>query len=608
MITLYLLIGCVFFSILLLFVFWSKKRISSVENKIFISFAIFNFFGLLLEICLQLIAYFCSDNDFLGDFVGRCFLVYIVVSLAILSVYTFVITKDDFKSLKKVKQKQYLNKIVLIHVIVVSIICVISCLLPMEKYINGNIMYTYGPAVQIIQVSGFVFVMIWIILIIRNYKNIKNKQNIPIIAAILLLFIFAYIQTAHPELLFFTAMETFISYLLFFTIENPDLQLIEELYKNKKLIEKSNQDTSNFLFRMTQDIKKPVKDIIEISQRLQNTTDVKEFQEGITFICNTGKDLDYLINDALDVSNMTTKKLKIFDNRYNSFNLFKEIEYRFEKQVPASVKFHFSMSTVIPSYLYGDSIKLKQALNSVLEDALKHTSSGEINFDVSGIVKYGVCRLIITVSDTGEGISIEEVNNILSLNSEELVNIDLRNRDGDVLNLKEVKKLVSLLGGNLMVKSEEKIGTTVSIVLEQKVVESKETEISKKLESYEQSLYRNKKVMVVDDDAKELAKITTFLENHDAEVNGSLFGRDVIEKIASNIKYDLIILDDETSTYSALDVLNELKKNKKFNTPVVVMINDNKEFIKLHYLQDGFADCIMKSKLESEVDRIMKRF
>ena len=65
---------------------------------------------------------------------------------------------------------------------------------------------------------------------------------------------------------------------------------------------------------------------------------------------------------------------------------------------------------------------------------------------------------------------------------------------------------------------------------------------------------------------------------------------------------------DETSTYSALDVLNELKKNKKFHTPVVIMIDDNKEFIKLHYLKDGFAECIMKSKLESEIDRIMKLF
>ena len=393
-----------------------------------------------------------------------------------------------------------------------------------------------------------------------------------------------------------------------YLLKNPDVQMMEELYKNKKLIEKSNQDTSNFLFRITQDIKKPVKDIIDISERIQDYTNFEEAKNGVKYINNTANELDYLINDALDVSSMTTKRLKIFDSRYNPLNIFKEISYRFEKQIDKDVKFNFSISSVIPSYLYGDSIKIKQAINSILENALKHTDSGEIDLDVNGIVKYGVCRLIITINDTGRGMGIEEVNNILSLNSEALSEIDLRNRDGDILNLKEVKKLVSLLGGNLMVKSEENVGTTVSIVLEQKIVESKETEISKKLESYEQSLYRNKKVMVVDDDAKELAQITTWLENHDAEVSGSLFGRDVIEKIASNIKYDLIILDDETSTYSALDVLNELKQNKKFNTPVVVMINDNKEFIKLHYLQDGFADCIMKSKLETEINRIMKRF
>ena len=119
---------------------------------------------------------------------------------------------------------------------------------------------------------------------------------------------------------------------------------------------------------------------------------------------------------------------------------------------------------------------------------------------------------------------------------------------------------------------------------------------------------KDKQVMVVDDDAKELAQITNFLEKHEAIVSGSLFGRDCIEKIKAKMKYDLIILDDETSTYSAYDVLKELKKDKKFNIPVVIMLDDKKEFIKVHYLQDGFADCIMKSKLESELERVLKRF
>lgn len=159
-----------------------------------------------------------------------------------------------------------------------------------------------------------------------------------------------------------------------------------------------------------------------------------------------------------------------------------------------------------------------------------------------------------------------------------------------------------------MIKSEPNVGTIVTIILEQKVVETKETEISKKLENYEQSLYGEKQVLVVDDDEKELEKIEKQISSDGIMVSSTVYGRDAIEKIRSKLKYDLIILDDDLGQSSALSVLQELQKIKNFKTPVVVMINDNKEKIKLHYLQDGFADTISKSKLESEIDRIMKRF
>ena len=565
-----------------------------------------NIFGLFNElICCYFTFYehVSTFHEIMCAVVNRIFILYMLSWLFVFTCYVFFVTFKDKFSLKHSKKR-----VNTIFGIIYAVLFVLSFVLPLYYYSDGEYVYSYGPAANLLMIFGGATILFDIWCVFKNKKNMKNRQYYPLYVLIVLMIIVLIIRNVNPGIILINSTFAFITVLMYFTIENPDVQMMEELYRNKKLVEKSNQDTSNFLFRMTQDIKKPVKDIIEISEKLQDYNDMKEIKEGIKYINNTSNNLDYLINDALDVSSMTTKKLKIFDSRYNPVNIFKEIKYRFEKQIDKDVKFNFTISNVIPSYLYGDSIKLKQAVNSVLTNALKHTNTGEINLDVSGIVKYGVCRLIITISDTGDGISIEEVNNILSLNSEELSRIDLRNRDGDILNLKEVKKLISLLGGNFMVKSEEKSGTTISIVLEQKIVESKETEISKKLESYEQSLYRNKRVMVVDDDAKELAQITTFLENHDASVSGSLFGRDAIEKIASNIKYDLILLDDETSTYSALDVLKELKKNKKFNIPVVVMIDDNKEFIKLHYLQDGFADCIMKSKLESEIKRIMKRF
>ena len=593
------------YSIMLAILYFTKKRINNVENKIYRLMVGMNIFGLINElVCCYFTFYEKTSalNTLICMIVNRIFILYMMSWLFVFTVYMFCVTFSNKLTLEKRKKTK------VIFFALYALMFVLSFLLPLYYYSDGIYVYSYGPATNLLVVFGGLTIIFDIFCVYKNKKNITIRQYYPLYVLIVLMIIVLIIRNINPGIILINSTFALITILMYFTIENPDLQIMEELYKNKKLIEKSNQDTSNFLFRMTQEIKKPVKDIISASAEIQDYKNVDDIKEKVKHINNMGCELDYLINDALDVSSMTTKRLKIYDNRYNVITLFKEIEYRFEQQIDKNVKFNYSISNVLPTYLYGDSIKLKQAVNSILFNALKHTKNGEIDLEVNGIIKYGVCRLIITIDDTGDGISIEEVNNILSLNSEALGEIDLNNRDGEILNLKEVKKLVSLLGGNLMVKSEDKVGTSINIVLEQKIVESNETEISKKLEIYEQSLYRNKKIMVVDDDAKELAKITTFLENHDAEVSGSLFGRDVIEKIASNMKFDLIILDDETSTYSALDVLNELKKNKKFHIPVVVMIDDNKEFIKLHYLQDGFAECIMKSKLESEIDRIMKLF
>lgn len=598
--SIYFQICSLFFIVLLIIIYFSKQRLRSLENSIFIGTMFANLCAVIFDILSVFAIYYLGTESIVTYFAGKIYLLCIVAWLLTLCIYIYGICYKDAK--KRIK------KIIMFITIIFFVVGVVVFALPI--YFNNEIykIYSYGPSVQTVYNFSALAIVVWIIMIGKNFKQVKKRKCIPIVFYVITGSMSALIQASSPEILWVSFVETFVTFLMYFTIENPDVQLTRELYRNRKLIEKSNQDTSNFLFRMTQDIKRPVKEIIDVSEKMQEWKDMSEIKEGIKFINNTSSNLDYLINDALDVSSMTTKRLKIFDSRYNPSSIFKEVKYRFDKQVPEGVKFNFSLSSVIPNYLYGDSIKLKQAVSSILNNAIEHTSTGEIDFDISGIVKYGVCRLIITVSDTGTGMSIEDINDILSLNSDALSVIDLRNRDGEMLNLKEVKKLVSLLGGNLMVKSEPNGGTTVNIVLEQKVVESKETEISEKLESYEQSLYRNKRVMVVDDDAKELAKITTWLENNEAEVSGSLFGRDIIEKIASNIKCDLILLDDETNTYSALDVLKELKKNKKFNIPVVVMIDDNKEFIKLHYLQDGFADCIMKSKLESEINRIMNRF
>lgn len=588
-------ICCSIFLLILLLFYFSKERLNNLNNKLFTVLLIINIIGIFIDISGYISLKFLGVGNYLNIVIPKIYLIYYLTYVFCFMLYIYNVSTGNLK--KNLK----------LFVSFFSIVCIIDLLLPIEIHFDDNIGFSYGMSVNVAYLIGGIMIFMMMFCLIKNIKKIGYKEYIPLIVFVFLTVITIVIQKINPQITMLLLSNTIVTYLMYFTIENPDIQMMEELYKNKKIIEKSSEDTSNFLFRMTQDIKKPIKDIIDLSNDMFEIKQVSDLMDGTKIINSKARELDYLVNDALDVSRMNTNTIKLYDTRYNVLNLFKEIKYLVEDRLDNNVKFEYSVSNNLPQYLYGDSIKLKQAIYSVLDNSIHNTSSGYISLDVNSIVKYDICRLIINISDSGRGMNIEEVNNILSLNMDDLSKIDLSS-EKKIYNLKEVKKLVTFLGGNLIVKSDEGKGAEVSITIDQKVVEVKNKELSKKLDLYEQSLYSNKRIMVVDDDAKELSKITTYLEKSDAIVSGSLFGRDVIDKLSSKHRYDLIILDDETDTASAYEVLMELKKNPKFNIPVVIMIDDNKEFIKLHFLKDGFADVIMKSKLNSELDRVLKRF
>ena len=586
---------CFIFLLILLLFYFSKERLNNLNNKLFTILLVINIIGIFIDISgYASFKYLGIDNN-INVFISKIYLIYYLTYVFCFMLYIYNVSTNN---LKKMSKK---------FIILFLTSCMIDLFLPIGIHFDGNIGFSYGMSVNFAYALGGIMIFAMLFCLIKNVKKIGYKEYIPLIVFVFLTIFTIVIQKINPQITMLLLSNTTVTYLMYFTIENPDMQMMEELYKNKKLIEKSNEDTSNFLFRMTQDIKKPIKDIIDVSSDMFDIKDISELMEGTKIINNKARELDYLVNDALDVSRMNTDTIKVYDTRYNVLNLFNEIKFQTQNKLDDSVKFEYSISNNLPLYLYGDSIKLKQVIYSILDNSISNTSSGYISLNINSIIKYDICRLIINIADSGKGMDIEEVNNILSLNIDDLSKIDISS-DKKNYNLKEIKKLVTFLGGNLIVKSGEGKGTEVSITIDQKIVRTKDNEISKKLDLYEQSIQSGKKIMVVDDDAKELSKITTYLEEKDISVSGSLFGRDVINKISSKQNFDLIILDDETDTASAYEVLMELKKNPKFNIPVVIMIDDSKEFIRLHFLKDGFADVILKSKLNSELDRILKRF
>ena len=411
------------------------------------------------------------------------------------------------------------------------------------------------------------------------------------------------IQGARPELLLMTSMESFIIMLMYFTIENPDIKMLQEMAKNNDLVEQTYIDKSNFLFELTGEVNNPLNNIREVTRELEEVNDLEEIKSGLKIINNSIRQLDFVMDNVLNVSSLDVQKVKFMNNRYNLTSLYKDLVARVSQNIKSDVEFRHSIPNNVP-YLYGDSIKLKQVLYSLIMNAVKKTENSFIEFKINTIEKYDVCRVIFEIVDSGVGISLDKINEILSVTGE-FDKDDLDSLEKTEFNIKLCQKIVKSLGGNLLIKSKVGHGTEVILTIDQRIFKN---EKENNLKVYENILMNNKRVLVVNQD-KNINNLLRkkFLKN---DINGSflMYGMDAIDKIKSGKKYDYILLQDEMKEMSGYETLKKFEELDKFDIPVIIMLKENKYSIKEHYIKDGFIDYILLGSFSSEIDRIINKY
>ena len=594
----YLATGFIFI-ILLVAIFFSKEKISSKENTVFKYILIANVLEYLIEIPLQILVRTIDINSILVDIFCRLYLVSITISYIIFTLYVFIICFNN----KKESYNKSIRNIKIILLILEAIVVMFLLILPFAKHNAGLKMYIDGSAVSLL--VGFIFsqLVVYIILLLLNFKNLKNKKYLPIYFIIICLIFMVVLNSIDPSILISSAITTFICYTMFFTIENPDTKMVEQLERNKKLIEQGNEDKSNFLFRMSQEVKKPIDDIIRVNKIIEDSEDIETMKKYSKYIDYNSKELKSIINNVLDVTKMDTYNIKMIDSTYNVYNIFTELFSKYENVIDKNIEYRYNISKNIPKILYGDPVKIKQVVTTIIENSVKYTKHGFIDINVDSIVKNDVCRLIISIEDSGIGMTIDKVNKLLtvaeSLSDEDLIKLDKMNLDINI-----VSKIVRLLGGQLIIKSEEHVGSEFIITIEQRIKSD-----DKNSEDKYVKLFSNKKrVLLVDDKQQDLNIISDYLDKYNVDVIKLMYASECIDRINNNQKFDLIIVDDEMKPTTGINLLQQLKENKKFNIPVVILLDENKEAIKEHYIEDGFCDYILKKELNKELDRVIKKF
>lgn len=587
-----------FYSLLINIVYFSSKRLRSIENKIFEKIMLTNFVGVLLAIG----SYFTIKNidrfELLNTFVSKGYIVYLLTWLTLFSVYIFVISIKEGKD-----KKSEVNKIINLFGILYLIFLIIIIIKPLYYHnINGAI-YSYGPSANVMYIVSIVYITVWLIRLSTNIKRIRDKKYLPIFAFMGLGLVVMIIQKQHPELLLMTSMETFIVFLMYHTIENPDMQIIEEVHRAKEISDNANEEKSMFLYNMTNEIRGITKDIDYSADNILEEVDNKKvdvFNIGNSAreIKNNTAKFTTMTNEILDISQMDSN-IKIYNDKYNVKIIIKELVQIYKKKAEdKGISFRTNIASDIPPYLYGDSMGLKKALSIILDNSVKYTSSGFIDFDVSTIIKRDIARLVITVEDSGSGIKAEDLNKIFNkkVNDNEKLNIKY--------NLYNAKRLVILMGGTIIPSSVYGRGTTIKVVLDQKIAD-----IDDALDKYE-SVYDKKSILLVDDNVSSGKIFTKMLKDTNIELSIVTSGKECLDKIRNKDKYDLILLDEDMEPLDGITVMRKLKEIRTFNTKTILLTKNNDYEYNDDYLEYGFDGYLLKpidkDKLFELIDKYLK--
>ena len=384
--------------------------------------------------------------------------------------------------------------------------------------------------------------------------------------------------------------------------------------KNKELAaavsaaESANRAKSYFLSTMSHDIRTPMNSILSMNEMVLRECDNEDILMYSGHIRSSGNTLLGLINDILDFSKMEAGKLDIIPVDYEISSVLNDLVNMVQtKAEEKGLTLALHIDSGIPNYLYGDEIRIKQAVTNLLTNAVKYTKEGMITFSV-GYEKVpeeeDEVLLNVSVKDTGVGIQADEVGKLFEA-FERVDDEYNRNIEGTGLGLTITQRLLNLMGSSLHVESELGKGSEFSFTVRQKVTKWDEVgdyETAFRRSVADRKRYREKftapdgYILVVDDTPANLVVIKNLLKRTKLKIDTADSADECI-RLAMQNKYDIIILDHMMPYKDGIEALRELRAiddNPNLDTPILCLTANAISGMRDTYIAAGFDDYLTK--------------
>ena len=382
--------------------------------------------------------------------------------------------------------------------------------------------------------------------------------------------------------------------------------MLQDALKNAK---DANQAKSEFISIMSHEIRTPMNAIIGLSESVLAEPISEEARDDIENINSASNNLLEVIDSILDISKIESGVISLEEKEYSVSKFFKDVLSISKERISNSnVKLVQEIDENLPSKLFGDKGKIRQILLNLISNSIKFTNEGLITIKASGKKIQSNLELKISIIDTGIGIEKEKLSRLF----DESKKINDKNYIGG-MGLTISKKMIDLLNGTITAESEIGKGSIFTIKITQKIIDEKpigNIELFK-AERKKQDVFdaSSKRILIVDDNKLNIRVAEKLLKPYNVSTTSALSGQeciDILEK--SNIKFDLILLDQMMPNMDGIETLKNLKNIDGFNTPVVVLTADAIVGVKEKYLSAGFADYLSKPINVEELNELLKKY
>ena len=592
-----------FFSGLMCYIYFSKERVDLLENKMYSCMIVCSFVDSLIVTILQSIAFFYTPGylDFIITVLNKIDFVMLILICNSIFYYIAIITLPVFKS--------HYRKFSIPFLVTDLIVFIFMLFGKVDVIKSGNAYTADGSAVLMAEILCVVYLIMTLLIVLFNLKKVDKKYFFVLVMLLSLIGVLVVVNI-NPYLIWVSIVVCFVNYIMYFTIDNPDVKMIAQLNEAKIATEKANTAKTEFLSSMSHEIRTPLNAIVGFSNMLLDDKNLPDSaKDEVNDIVMASDNLLEIVNGILDISKIEAGKLEIVNTEYDFNKVTTELIALTKGRLgDKPIELITKIDDTIPRVLYGDASRLKQICVNILTNAVKYTKEGSITFSINSVVKNDVCRLIISVEDTGIGIKQENINKLFNkferLDLEDNVTIE-----GTGLGLAITKKLVDLMHGAIVVQSVYGKGSKFTVSIDQMIVKNPTITTSEPVIASDEIKVNNKLVLVVDDNKINLKVAERLLGTYGITTECVESGFICIDNLKNGKKYDLILMDDMMPKLSGVETLHKIKEQiPDFNIPTVALTANALTGMREKYLADGFDDYLAKPISKDELNRVIHEY